>query len=296
MLTVGTFDGVHSGHQFIIHELLRYAERYGAIPTVVTFYPHPQIVLADPGKPPIKILTPLDDKLELLAREGVAKVIVIPFTRKFANMSSEEYVERILWETIGMRGIIIGYDHAFGKDRAGGMHTLKQLAQEKDFFVKQLPPHRLGETVVSSTLIRRALAGGDIRRANQYLGRQYAVRGTVIAGEGRGRQLGFPTANVALSHEEQLLPGRGVYAVTTTIAGETFAGMANIGVRPTFELDGNTEIFEIHIHDFAQDIYGEAIHVAFHERLRDEQKFESLENLKNQLDIDRKQSMAFFRG
>ncbi|RMD93407.1 MAG: riboflavin biosynthesis protein RibF, partial [Calditrichaeota bacterium] len=170
VITVGTFDGLHLGHQYIFNELKQTATQVEGIPTVVTFNPHPQIVLAAPDKPPIKILTTIEQKIELIRRQDIQKLIIIPFTLEFSRLSSEEYVNRILYETIGLKGIVIGYDHAFGKGREGGIHTLTQIGQEKHFFIKKLSPFMLDGQVISSSLIRQLISRGEVEQANRFLG------------------------------------------------------------------------------------------------------------------------------
>ncbi len=292
VITVGTFDGVHRGHRFIIQELKRFADLWNGKPTVVTFDPHPQIVLAGKNRPPIHILTTTEQKLALLAELGIEKTIVIPFTREFSRMSSDDYVQNILYGTIGLKGIVIGYDHAFGRDRKGSIETLKAIAGVKGFKVEQLPPLKIQGQIISSTLIRQKIAAGEVEKANRCLEYAYTIRGTVIRGEGRGRQLGFPTANIELENPHQLLPADGVYVVSVKLSTGTYAGMANIGFRPTF--NGRHRSVEVHILDFDADIYGERLDMSFYARIRAEKKFDSLDALKQQLLQDREATLAYF--
>ncbi len=289
VLTAGTFDGVHRGHRFILDALKKLAQQHNGVATVVTFEPHPQIVLAKKDRPPIKILTPIEKKIELIQREGVDKLIVIPFTREFSELTSEEYARRILFDTIGLQGVVIGYDHGFGKGRKGGIHTLEQLAAKHHFWVEQLPPVKQNGEIISATAIRQKLMSGHIEEANHLLGYAYTVMGTVIHGDKRGKQIGFPTANIELSNIHQLLPANGVYAASGKVRGKTYAGMANIGHRPTF--NGAHVTVEIHLFDFQEDIYGEPIEISFYKRIRHERKFESVEALIQQLHRDKEVSL-----
>ena len=292
ILTAGTFDGVHRGHRFILQSLKDLARKHGGRATVVTFEPHPQVVLARKDRPPIKILTPIEKKIERIRQEHIDQLIVIPFTHEFSRLSSEEYARHILYEKIGMQGVVIGYDHGFGRGREGGIHTLKKLADEYRFWVEQLPPVKQEGEIISATTIRQALVKGHIERANDLLGYAYTIMGRVIHGDKRGKQIGFPTANVELNNMHQLLPANGVYAATGRIKGQQYAGMANIGHRPTF--NGAHITVEIHLFDFDQEIYGETIEISFYRRIRDEQKFDSVEALVQQLQRDREVSLQIF--
>jgi riboflavin kinase/FMN adenylyltransferase len=293
VLTVGTFDGVHVGHRFIIQNLLAAAKRSDGIPTLITFYPHPQLVVARKDKPSIGLLISLDQKIELLRELGIEKLVIIPFTREFARLSSVDYVRNILDARIGFKGIVIGYDHAFGRDREGSVHTLRELAREKGFFIEHVPPFKANGEVVSSTVIRRLLLAGELEKANRYLARPYSFRARVVRGAGRGRSIGFPTANLELLEPHMLVPARGVYAVKVELDDEWLVGMGNIGVRPTF--NGAHETVEIHLLNFDADIYEKTVEVYFHHRLRSEKKFNSVEELIQQLHEDKKQTKNLFK-
>ncbi len=293
VITVGTFDGLHLGHQYIFNELKQTATQVEGIPTVVTFNPHPQIVLAAPDKPPIKILTTIEQKIELIRRQDIQKLIIIPFTLEFSRLSSEEYVNRILYQTIGLKGIVIGYDHAFGKGREGGIHTLTQIGQEKHFFIKKLSPFMLDGQVISSSLIRQLISRGEVEQANRFLGHPYRIMGEVVQGDGRGKTLGFPTANIRLVHANQLLPQDGVYAVDVIWQQRQYLGMANIGLRPTF--NGAHKTIEVHLFDFDQDLYGEKLEMGFYQKIREEVKFRSAAELQARLQKDKEESMTYFK-
>lgn len=213
VLTVGTFDGLHLGHQFIVEKLKNRAEFLNAQTTLVTFNPHPQIVLKSPDKSDLKILTTVDEKIEILRTFDIDRLLVIEFTHEFSKTTPVEFVKKVLYETVGFKEMVTGHDHAFGKDRQGDFETLKKLAQELEFSVTELGPFKIEEDLVSSTKIRTLLLGGDIKSANKLLGRNYFVNGKIVGGEGRGRDLNFPTANIELDSRDKLIPGDGVYAV-----------------------------------------------------------------------------------
>ncbi len=292
VITAGIFDGVHRGHRFIINQLLEVARECGGIPSVVTFDPHPQHVLTRNGTPPLKLLTTVEEKAALLDRLGVENLFVLPFDEEFSRLSADDYVEHILIGRIGFKCILIGYDHAFGRDRQGGVHTLEKFADRENFKVLKLEPQRNEDQIISSTLIRTRLEAGQVAEANQLLERPYGVRGTVVPGDKRGRSLGFPTANIEPESRLKALPGRGVYAATISLGGECYQGMANIGIRPTF--GGKIETLEIHIFSFSGEIYGQSVEIHFYDKLRDEQRFTSVDALISQLNQDQKQAIDYF--
>lgn len=284
VLTVGTFDGVHLGHRFILTELKKIAHSIDGIPAVVTFDPHPRLVI-NQDRQPIKLLTTIDEKIPLFQSLGVERLVIIPFTKAFSQIAAEEYVRKILHERIGLKGMVVGYDHAFGHNREGGMQTLRHIASDLNFEVIQLKELRAEGAQVSSTEIRTFLENGEIRAANARLGYAYTVIGKVIKGDGRGKLLGFPTANIYISKSAKLLPANGVYAVKAEVNGTEFLGMSNIGIRPTF--DGNQHVFEVHLFDFDEDIYDRQIRVSFCDKIRNEKKFDSPQELIQQLNSDK---------
>lgn len=292
VLTVGTFDGVHLGHQAILRYLLERADRVGGVPTVVSFDPHPREVVTGEHVP---LLTTLDERGELLAEHGVERFVVLPFTRDLSNLSPEDYVEQVLIETIGLREIVIGYDHRFGKNRAGDRSTLERLGAEHGFSVDVIPEQLVQDQTVSSSAIRRLLGTGDVAGAARMLGRSYALTGTVVRGDQRGRTIGYPTANLRVHGERKLVPALGVYAVRVERGGERLAGMMNVGRRPTFETDGAVSV-EVHLFDFDGDIYGDRLHVHFAERIRDEVRFDGVEELVARLREDEAESRTALRG
>jgi len=291
-VTVGTFDGVHVGHVGVLHLMRDVAQRHGERIVVVTFDPHPQIVLAKEGREPLRLLTGIDERCELLAAQGVDLTVVIPFTRDFAATEASDFVRTVIVRDIGVQHFFIGHDHVFGKDRGGNEELLQRLSPELDFTVEGIPPLSFGGVVVSSTKIRNALRGGDLQGASTMLGRHYAVRGVDVRGDGRGRQLGIPTANIAPSDEYKLLPENGVYAVMAVIDSEPRLGMANIGLRPTFTSDTKPTL-EVHFLDVDIDLYQRTLDVTFIAKIRDEQRFESREEFLAQLQHDRMQTTTY---
>lgn len=284
VVTVGTFDGVHRGHQAIIDYLIARAEKQSGRSTVVSFDPHPrEVVHGDP----VSLLTTVDERASLLEEHGLDRFVVIPFTEDFAQLSAVDYVEKILLERIGLKEIVVGYDHRFGRDREGDRDLLEKLGSKHGFSVDVIPAQDVDDDVVSSSRIRSLLdEEGKVEEAATHLGRCYMLRGTVERGAGRGRKIGYPTANLAISDQRKLIPKIGVYATLVEIEGRPgrHGGMMNIGRRPTFdEMDVTVEV---HLLDFEGDLYGETLTVEFLRRLRDEQKFESVDALAMQLSED----------
>ncbi|WP_139920124.1 bifunctional riboflavin kinase/FAD synthetase [Hymenobacter sp. DG01] len=290
VVTSGTFDGVHVGHQQILRRL-REVGRYTGGPTVViTYWPHPRLVLAPPPTHPeprdLYLLNTLEERTAKLAEMGVDYLLTIPFTREFAAWTSEEYIQNILLRTVGTRTLVIGYDHRFGKNREGGFDYLSQHADRYGMSVEEIPREDVDAVGVSSTRIRRALEAGDVQTANRYLGYAYPLTGMVVKGRQLGRTIGWPTANIACPEPLKLIPARGVYAVrATTAAGTTYPAMLNIGVRPTVA-GGLDQTVEAHLLGFEGDLYDQDLRVEFIARLRDEQKFNGLDALKAQLAQD----------
>lgn len=284
VVTIGTFDGVHLGHQKIIDQLKKEATLVGGETAIVTFSPHPRKVVHTEQKP-LYLLNTLEEKLELLEKYGVDNVIVVPFNQEFANQPAASYVEDFLVKRIHPSVIIIGYDHKFGKDRAGNYQTLEAFGRIHDFKVREIPEELLNEVTISSTKIREAIKVGDIAGANQYLGHPYVFSGTVVKGNQLGRTIGFPTANIQMGDPDKLLPAVGVYAVRVKDEnGLSYNGMLNIGFRPT--VSGAEMTTEVNIFGFNQEIYGQMLTVHLIARLRNEQKFSGLDSLKDQLKKD----------
>ncbi len=290
VVTIGTFDGVHLGHRKIIELLNKSASRIGGKSVVISFRTHPRKVL---GKSDLKLLTPGEEKIELLEKAGVDLLIYTDFTKEIARMTAVEFTEKILMQKLHVRHLIVGFNHRFGKDRGGDYATLVRMRSKYSFEVIQAPPVYLGDKPVSSTLIREALARGDVKLANSMLGYDYFLYGKVIEGDRLGRKIGFPTANLAVN-PEKLMPKVGVYLVRVTVDQKNYYGLLNYGFKPT--VGGKLEaVAEVHILDFNKDIYGQKIKVEFIERIRDEKKFSSLNELKRQIINDLNQTMTFLR-
>ncbi|MBT2557379.1 bifunctional riboflavin kinase/FAD synthetase [Hymenobacter sp. ISL-91] len=290
VVTSGTFDGVHVGHQQILARLCEVAQASGGPAVVITYWPHPRLVLAPPPSHPepldLYLLNTLEERAAKLAEFGVDYLLIIPFTKEFAAWSSEEFIQRILLDTVGTSKLVIGYDHRFGRNREGGFEYLREHSGRYGMSVEEIPREDVDAVGVSSTRIRRALEAGDVDTANRYLGYNYPFTGTVVKGRQLGRTIGWPTANIECSETLKLVPARGVYAVrATTAAGATWPAMLNIGVRPT--VAGNlAQTVEAHLLGFEGDLYDQPLTVEFVARLRDEQKFDGLDALKAQLAQD----------
>ncbi len=285
VVTTGTFDGVHLGHQTIIKRLVDEARAINGESVVVTFDPHPRQVLF-PNDHGLKLLQTLDEKAKSLDVLGVHHLLVLPFSRSFADWDYETYVRRVLIDELHTHKLIIGYDHQFGKNREGTIENLKRQALIYGFEIEEIPAKDIDQVHISSTQVRKALTLGDIATANRYLGYSYSLSGMVVRGHQNGRSIGFPTANIAVDNQSKLIPARGVYAVVVLLHDKKYAAMLNIGYRPTFSDEKELSV-EVHILDFSSDIYDASVSINFMHRLRDEQKFESLEALKNQLEKDK---------
>ncbi len=283
VVTSGTFDGVHIGHQKILARLEKVRQSIGGESVVITFWPHPRKVVSTDSDD-LKLLTTIEEKIELLEQVGVNHLIIIPFTKEFSQLSSEQFVREIIVEKIGTKKLVIGYDHRFGRNREGSFEYLVQNATHYGFEVEEISRQDIEHITVSSTRIRKALLEGNIHPANEYLGRNYSLQGKVIKGNQLGRTIGSPTANIQGRDEYKLIPADGVYAVKVQWKDAVYGGMLNIGMRPTVQ--GAHRTVEVNIFDFNQDIYDEALKVSFLERLRAEQKFSGLEALKEQLRRD----------
>ena len=255
VITIGTFDGVHLGHKQIIKQLLKEAGKVAGTPVLITFHPHPKQVIASTQKP-ISILNSPEEKYELLHNAGIFNIVVVPFTKDFAEQPADNYIKDFLVEKFHPHTIIIGYDHRFGKDRTGDYRLLENEAGKFGYTVKEIPEHVLQNVTISSTKIREALLNGDIGTANEFLGYNYFFSGLVIEGNKLGRTIGYPTANLQIADEQKLIPANGVYAVEVKVEGfdKVYKGMMNIGVRPT--IDCTNRVTEVNIFDFDENIYG----------------------------------------
>ncbi|WP_316847455.1 bifunctional riboflavin kinase/FAD synthetase [Pedobacter psychrodurus] len=312
IVTIGTFDGVHFGHQKIIKQLVEKAKADNGESVILTFFPHPRMII-DPENQDLKMINTINEKADILKGLGVDHLIITPFTRDFSNQLPEDYIKNTLVNNIGTKHIIIGYDHRFGKDRSGNLSDLKAAGLHYGFSVEEIMEQDIHDVAVSSTKIRQALLAGDVGLANDYLGYPFSIFGRVIKGDKIGRTIGFPTANIFVEETYKLIPGDGIYAVTVDMSPEfkedfdptnglktpdsglrTYKGMAYIGQRPT--INGMTRNIEVNIFDFNQEIYGQDIKMNFLKFLRHDVKFTGLEALTVQLQKDKEATLAYFNG
>lgn len=292
VLTLGTFDGVHIGHKSIIHKLTSTAEAAGAQSTVLTFFPHPRMVLQQDSD--IKLLNTINEKAFLLEQCGVDNLIIHPFDHNFSRLTAEEFVKDILVDRLNISHIIIGYDHRFGRNRTATISDLEKFGELYGFEVIQISALEIDEVSVSSTKIRNALDAGDITTANSYLGYPYILTGTVVKGREIGRTIGFPTANIEVSEDYKLIPPIGIYIVSSIIDGRNVFGMMSIGTNPT--VGGTTRTIEVNYLDFEGDLYGKELRIGIYSKIRDEEKFASLDALKEQLVKDGQATRTFFQN
>lgn len=283
VVTIGTFDGVHKGHQQIIRHLVETAKQENCSSLILTFFPHPRLVLQ--GDSSIQLLNTIEERKTLLAKTGVDHLIVHPFDQAFSSMTAEEFIVSVLVKKLNVQQIIVGHDHRFGKNRTANFDDLVAYGKKYNFQVTQIAAEMLNEVNISSTKIRTALQEGDIQLAKSYLGQPYQLNGQVQKGNQLGRTIGFPTANLAVAESYKLIPKKGVYLVQSVLNQRKAYGLMNIGVRPT--VDGKTQTIEVFYLDFEGDLYGQQLHVELLDFIRDEQKFESLDALKIQLEKDK---------
>ncbi len=284
VVTQGTFDGVHAGHKKILSKLCDRAKQLNGESVVLSFFPHPRMVLF-PHDESIKLINSLDENIELLSRAGIEHLIVLEFNQKIANYTALHFVRDILINTIGAKHLIVGYDHRFGHNREGSFTNLTDYASLYDFTLEQINEVDINDITVSSTKIRKAILQGDMETASSYLQHHFSIQGMVTEGNKLGRTIGFPTANIKIIEAYKIIPADGVYAVYVTVDDTRFIGMLNIGNRPT--INGITRVIEVNIDNFDANIYHKKIRVELVKRIRDEQKFSTLEDLKKQLLIDR---------
>jgi riboflavin kinase/FMN adenylyltransferase len=284
VLTIGTFDGVHLGHMLVINQLVKEAKAIDGSSVLVSFFPHPRQVI-DTHQKPIQLLSSFDEKAALLEKAGIENLVIVPFSKSFADQSADVYIRDFLVKSFTPHLIIIGYDHRFGHNREGDYHLLESAALTYGFQVQEIPQHVLSNINISSTRIREALQQGDLETVNHLLGYCYFFSGVVVSGKQLGRTIGFPTANLSITDPDKMIPANGVYAVTVVYKGPQLKGMMNVGTRPT--IDGGEISVEVHLFDFDEDIYGETLRVSVIDRLRDEVKFTGIEALKTQLNNDR---------
>lgn len=285
IVTIGTFDGVHVGHQKIIKRLMELKTKQGGETVLFTFDPHPRKILF-PEQTDLKLITTTEEKCELLKRFGVDHVLIFPFTKIFSQMQARDYISDIISKGLKTKTLVIGYDHRFGSNREGNIETLKELSSTYQFEVEEISAQEINQLNISSTRIRKAIEEGDVQTANEYLGYQFFVSGIVIKGKQLGRTLGYPTANLFVEEKDKLIPKVGVYAVNVIISEARYKGMLNVGTNPTTDIDQLIKI-EVNIFDFDREIYGEGIKLEFVKRIRDEEKFANLEELKQALANDK---------
>jgi len=293
VVTIGTFDGIHLGHQKVIARLNDFARQHNGESVIFTFHTHPRLVTS-PDETSLRLLTTLEEKTELLEKSGIDHLVIYPFNREFANLTYHEFVGKILVEKLRTHCLVVGYDHKFGKNREGGFEYLQQCAEQYNFHIEKLDALLVDDDSVSSTKIRNALESGDIEKANHFLGYPFTLHGTVVSGKQLGRKLGFPTANIESSNKYKIIPGYGVYAVKVRLTQGNFNGMLNIGTRPTFNNNADNRSIEVNIFDFDGDIYGEEITLEFAKKIRNEQKFSDMHQLAVQLSIDRATAQFIF--
>ncbi len=284
ILTIGTFDGVHFGHQKILQNLVVEAKKENLCAIVLTFFPHPRMVLQKETQ--IKMINTLEEKTKLLEQLEVEVLIVQPFTMEFSRMTAIEYTRDILVNGIRISKLIIGYDHRFGRNREATVEDLKQFGMDYNFTVEEIPAQDIESIAVSSTKVRNAIDSGEIKKANQYLGRPFSLNGTIVEGDKIGREMGYPTANLEIEEDYKLKPQNGVYLVQTSLVDKKYFGMMNVGKRPT--VSGKKTRIETYFFDFKGDLYGKKLRIELLEKIRDEQKFDSLDALRNQLNSDQK--------
>ena len=303
VITIGTFDGVHQGHQQILAQLLQESIAVNGTAVVISFFPHPKQVVNSTTETagtngfktqnkPIQLLNTAQEKYTLLQKHGIKHIVVVPFNKKFAKQSAADYIENFLVKYFHPHTIIIGYDHRFGNNREGDYQLLENKAAINNYRVKEIPEHVLKNITISSTKIRTALLAGDIDTATGYLGYSYFFSGKVIQGNKLGRTIGYPTANLLIENEQKLIPANGVYAVSVVIEKRSFMGMMNIGLRPT--VDGSKRVIEVNIFDFDETIYGSIVQITLVKYLRSEIKFNGLDELKAQLAIDKVNAKGSF--
>lgn len=285
-ITIGTFDGVHVGHKKIIENLIDKSE--GLSTTLLTFFPHPRMVLQQDSD--IKLINTIDERIQLLDATGLDNLIVYPFSKEFSRLTAKDFVRDLLINKLYLKKIIIGYDHRFGRNRTANINDLREFGAAFDFEVEEIKAKEIDDVTISSTKIRKALTEGDITTANAYLGYEFMLTGTVVSGKGLGKTINFPTANIHIKETYKLIPRQGVYFVKSIINDVVVFGMMNIGTNPTVK--GKEQTTEVHFFDFDRDIYDEKIQIRLIKRLRDEQKFDSVEKLQEQLQKDKLASLA----
>jgi riboflavin kinase/FMN adenylyltransferase len=293
VVTLGIFDGVHLGHRALIDRVVSAAKEAHTESVVITFFPHPRLVL-DQKNENLLFLSTMEEKKMLLGKSGVDHLIIIEFTHQFSKIQACDFINDVLIEKVRAKHLIIGYNHHLGRKGEGDFNTIKKCAETLDFTVEQVGGFHTGEVMISSSLIREALLKGRIEEANSWLGYSYALTGTIIEGRKIGRSIGFPTANIDIPDRHKLIPANGIYAVEVIFEEKRYAGMMSIGSNPTVNRDTGYRSIEVHILDFDMDIYGKSLSVVFRKKLRDEIKFENTDQLADQMKLDKQQVLMLF--
>lgn len=293
IISVGTYDGIHLAHAAIIENVIKISKETGYKSTIVTFDPHPRLVVQPKNGKTVKLLTSIDEKVKLFKNFGIDRLVIIPFDKEFSQFSPEKFVKEILFEKIGFKKLIVGFDHAFGRDRSGNIDFLKDIGKTIGFEVEILDAIKDLDGKISSTRIRKLIENGAIKSANSFLGRPYQLSGEVVKGSGRGSSISVPTANIKLQDENKCLPANGVYIVETILGNDVYNGIMNFGIRPTFGENINT--IEVHIFEFDNNIYGKNISVNILDYIREEKKFNSVDNLVAQINKDINYAKNYFK-
>lgn len=291
-ITIGTFDGVHIGHRKIIEQLVNSAKKQGLESTILTFFPHPRMVLQQNVE--LKLINSIEERIQILKSTGIDNLIVYPFTKEFSRLGAQEYIEEILVKKLCAHRVIIGYDHHFGRNRTADIHDLKKFGERYHFEVEEIPEQDIENVSVSSTKVRKALQDGELEKANRYLGAPFLLTGTVERGRQLGQQLGYPTANLSIKESYKLIPKPGIYVVKSTLKGKEYYGMMSIGTNPT--VGGVKQTIETHFFDWSDSLYGEKIQIQLLKRIRDEEKFATKEELIEEMKRDEAFSRNFIRS
>ena len=293
VVTSGTFDGLHIGHKKILTRLKEISTQSGGESVVLTFWPHPRLVVSEDSQD-LQLLSTIEEKIELFSQMGIEHLAIVPFTRAFSELSSDDFIRQILVDKIGTKKLVIGYDHRFGRNREGSFEFLQKNASSYGFEVEEIPREDIEDLAISSSRIRHSLLSGNVDDARHLLGRPYSITGIIVKGKQLGRTIGFPTANIHLQESYKLIPANGVYVINAYHQGAAYKGMLNVGVRPT--VDGTFRTIEANLFDFDKEIYGEDLTVEFLHYLRPEQKFDGLDALIQQIKVDKENSLDFFKN
>ena len=289
IVTIGTFDGVHVGHQEILKRLISIAEIEGLESVVLTFFPHPRMVLQKDSN--IKLLNTIDERYDILSDIGIDNIVIQNFTQEYSRLTAIEFIRDILVNKLKAKIVVVGYDHHFGRNRSANIEDLKEYGEVYNFRVIEIPAKDIANVAVSSTKIRNALAKGDVTKANKYLGYNFMLTGTVVKGNGLGKTINFPTANISIEESYKLIPKKGVYIINSILEDKLVYGMMNIGKKPTVK--GKKKTIEVHFFDYEKDIYGQKLQINLLKRIRNEEKFDSIELLQEQLHKDKRLALAY---